>query len=80
MLSICMGVKRVHGKTNRDPEGRMENSVFTALAHEVVNAGLVQEIDQALLYIIPAFAKFGLLPGSDSPTAPVASSTAIAIK
>ena len=62
MLSICMQVKCVKGKTRRKSGGKMTNTIFTGLAKIIVQAGLANSTDQALLYVIPAFAKFKLLP------------------
>ncbi|ERF75711.1 hypothetical protein EPUS_01541 [Endocarpon pusillum Z07020] len=69
MLSLCMSVDRVKGETvqivnwlTEEMGEEMINSVFTALAQEVIDAGLENNTDLALRYIIPAFAKFRLLP------------------
>lgn len=66
MLSICMCIERVRGETKRDAGG-MENTVFIALAKKLIESGLIREgnpdaYSEALLYIIPAFFRFGLLP------------------
>ncbi|KAG8533606.1 uncharacterized protein KY384_001346 [Bacidia gigantensis] len=61
MLSISMCVKEVKGNTRSTPH-RITNSLFEALADQIVKSQLVEDIPQALVYVIPAFAKFGLLP------------------
>ena len=65
MLSICMGIKSVGSRTTKVRKG-LTNSLFESLAQQVVDAGLVEETGQALIYIIPAFARFGLLPKLNS--------------
>ena len=62
MLSICMSVECVKGKTHSDSDGYMTNTTFTELAEKISQAGLAGSTKNALLYVIPAFAKFGLLP------------------
>ena len=62
MLSICMRVAGVRGETHQELDLTMKNTTFTGLAEKIVQAGLAQSTDYALLYVIPAFAKFGLLP------------------
>jgi len=41
---------------------RWKNSVLESIAKECVNAGLVNDIDEAYTVIVPAFMKRGLLP------------------
>ncbi|KAL8795907.1 MAG: hypothetical protein Q9195_001651 [Heterodermia aff. obscurata] len=62
MLSICMTVECVKGETHRESGGMMTNTTFTELAEKIVQAGLADSTERALLYVIPAFAKFKLLP------------------
>ena len=69
MLSLCMYVESVGGKTEQTESilfgDIISNSLFTALAKQVIDAGLVEIDDEAFLCIIPAFARFGLLPEVD---------------
>lgn len=61
MLSICMCLERIDG----EPESvgrKLTHTIITGLAEQVVRAGLVDNTPRALLYIVPALAKFGLLP------------------
>ena len=62
MLSICMKVDYVRGETHQGPRGEMTNTTFTKLAEKIVQAELADSTNDALFYVIPAFAKFGLLP------------------
>lgn len=74
MLSICMCIEGVGGKTTEDA-GTITNTVFLALAKKLIDSGLIRDghkdaYSEALLYIIPAFARFGLLPQPDGPPVP----------
>jgi hypothetical protein len=64
MLSTCMWVESVKSQTKPTEDDTMNNSMFTALAHQVVESSLTvaNSFHKALLCIIPAFAKFGRLP------------------
>ena len=62
MLSICMQVDCVQGKTHQESGGNMTNTTFTEIAEKIFQAGLADSTRSALIYVIPAFAKFGLLP------------------
>ena len=69
MLSICMCIEDVGGETKEDA-GIITNTVFIALVKKLIDSGLIRDGDrdaysEALLYIIPAFARFGLLPQPD---------------
>ena len=62
MLSICGKVESVRGETNSEHDGMMTNTTFKGIAEKIVQVGLAKTPNDALLYVIPAFAKFGLLP------------------
>ena len=72
MLSICVRVERVEGRTQRNPgitpkaPSTISNTVFDALAEATVDAKLMVIPDDALALIIPAFARFGLLPSVEN--------------
>lgn len=68
MLSICMSIEKLEGKDEKSKTERLR-ILLTALAEEVSKAGLTTDSNDALLYIVPAFAKFDLLrsPGGQSP-------------
>ncbi|KAJ4192437.1 hypothetical protein NW767_010663 [Fusarium falciforme] len=68
MLAIASKVKRVLGET-KEVEGKrgpgkrcLKNSVFDTIAEVVVKEGLAHDRDEAYTLIVPAFAKYGLLP------------------
>ena len=70
MLSICAYIERVGGERVENGS-TMENAIFTALAKKLIQSGLIREDHshaegEALLYIIPAFVRFGLLPQVNS--------------
>ena len=83
ILKIVSTVKQVHGKTTRIQSivpkirgphrartpRRFENSLFLDLASEIVDVGVAHDIIEAHTLIIPAFARYGLLP---EPTADAA--------
>ena len=64
MLSVCMSIHHVRGEV-RHEDGRSSFSVVTELAEIVFQAGLVDDPRDAFIYIVPAFAKYGLLPKKD---------------
>jgi hypothetical protein len=81
ILSIAAKVKSVGGETvyqdqaheERRPRDAtrvarsVENLVFLELAREVADAGLAHDITEAYTLIIPAFARYGLLPDRIGP-------------
>ncbi|RYP67006.1 hypothetical protein DL770_008705 [Monosporascus sp. CRB-9-2] len=75
MLAIASETKSVRGKTTELPEGvrgtepgsrftyrHWENSVFSMIADEVVSGGLARDVTEAYTLIVPAFAKYDVLP------------------
>lgn len=59
MLSICMQIKP---ESRFDDESKMEQeSLLDQLSQALVDAGLVADVEEGLVYIVPAFAKFDLL-------------------
>lgn len=79
MISVCMYIDKVREQSVMI-NGMMRNRVFTELAQQVVDAGLLNDTNHALLYIIPAFAKLGLLPTLSKPNpAPGAPSIGMAV-
>ena len=65
MLSVSMCVESVSDDDTKYVGGRMRDPLFTGLSKAVADAGLTSSAEEALLYIIPAFARCGLLPGKD---------------
>jgi hypothetical protein len=77
LLAMANNIGEVLGNTVEDsrrtnmtralsrPSISLENSVFNAIANEVVNGGLAHDTTEAYSLIIPAFYKLDLLP---SPT------------
>ncbi|KAH9236329.1 hypothetical protein K456DRAFT_1945541, partial [Colletotrichum gloeosporioides 23] len=73
ILALAENIKQVKGVT--EPRGaevesnrrQWKNSVFDSIAEEAVKAKLAQDIDEAYTLIIPAFAKYNLLPTGLSP-------------
>lgn len=68
ILGLASQTEKVNGDTvitesrRRHGVKRCENSVFKSVAQEVVNAKLAQDVEEAYTLIIPAFAKYNLLP------------------
>ncbi|KAJ3459808.1 hypothetical protein MRS44_015881 [Fusarium solani] len=68
MLAVASKVERILGET-KEVEGKrgegkrcFKNSVFDTIADVVVKEGLVHDRDEAYTLIVPAFAKYDLLP------------------
>ncbi|KAI8712066.1 hypothetical protein NCS52_01471900 [Fusarium sp. LHS14.1] len=68
MLAVASKVERVLGETeeveDKGGEGKrcFKNSAFDTIADVVVKEGLAHDRDEAYTLIVPAFAKYGLLP------------------
>lgn len=67
ILALAAEVKEVRGITTRTPERRWANTFFDALGNEAVKAGLAVDLDDALTLVIPAFARYNLLPREYTP-------------
>ncbi|RYO88649.1 hypothetical protein DL763_005923 [Monosporascus cannonballus] len=77
MLAVASRIREVGGITERKshaatPSGSstgaargLENSVFRTLAADLVSSGLADDMTDAYRLIIPAFAKYNLLPKED---------------
>lgn len=74
ILAITSNIEKVLGTTtyewdaaNMDREmsrkaRRWDNSIFSMIANEVVNGGLAHDAAEAYTLIVPAFAKYRILP------------------
>ncbi|KAH7007323.1 hypothetical protein EDB80DRAFT_842607 [Ilyonectria destructans] len=74
ILAIASNIEKVLGTTTYEREGadldremsrkvrRWDNSVFSMIANEVVNGGLARDVAEAYTLIVPAFARYGILP------------------
>ncbi|KAK0634195.1 hypothetical protein B0T14DRAFT_386544, partial [Immersiella caudata] len=74
MLAIAAEIKKVGGDTFDRPPTDMatsdrtrvprtiENTVFRDMAREIVKTGIAYDIPEAYMLIIPAFARYNLLP------------------
>ena len=69
LLSICNCIEKVEGPPVSESLYTLRHSLFDTLAQKLVDSGLMLDLSDAMVYIIPAFAKFDLLPGlnTDSP-------------
>ncbi|KAF4465565.1 ankyrin repeat [Fusarium albosuccineum] len=67
MLAVASKISKVFGVTTKTPSWRtdrprLENSIFHMIADEIVKGDLAKGVDEAYALIIPAFAKYNLLP------------------
>ncbi|KAJ3549141.1 hypothetical protein NM208_g653 [Fusarium decemcellulare] len=67
MLAIASKIDKILGTTTRAQGGRSDrprltNTIFRMIADEVVRGRLAEDIDEAYTLVIPAFAKYNLLP------------------
>lgn len=59
MLSTCMNMRP--GPEFSDTLQKQQEILRGELSQALVNAGLVEDISEGLVYIVPAFVKFNLL-------------------
>lgn len=74
VLAIASNITVVGGTTRFDqeaadmelelrrPQRSWTNTVFTAIANEIVDAGIARDLTEAFVLVIPAFAYHNLLP------------------
>jgi hypothetical protein len=67
MLSIAAEISEIGGVTTAVSSqiGRSrswDNTVLTSLAEQAVRAHLARDLDEALTLVVPAFARYNLLP------------------
>ncbi|KAK4178768.1 hypothetical protein QBC36DRAFT_96244 [Triangularia setosa] len=74
MLALASNIEVVGGTTRfnqdlvnveeemRQPQRSWTNSVFTAIANEIVDAGIARDLTEAFVLVVPAFAYHNLLP------------------
>ncbi|KAK4226432.1 hypothetical protein QBC38DRAFT_231089 [Podospora fimiseda] len=62
ILALAAEIKEVRGKTTKTDTRKWANTFFDALAEEAVKARLAVDLDDALTLVIPAFARYNLLP------------------
>ncbi|KAK4196234.1 hypothetical protein QBC40DRAFT_183993, partial [Triangularia verruculosa] len=74
MLAIASNLEKVGGTTKfsaevammesemQQPQRSWTNSVFTAIANEIVNAGIARDLTEAFVLVVPAFSHHDLLP------------------
>ncbi|KAM7203209.1 hypothetical protein V8F20_004151 [Naviculisporaceae sp. PSN 640] len=62
ILALAAEINEVRGVTMETADRPWANSFFDDLGNEAVRAGLATDLDDALTLLIPAFARYNLLP------------------
>lgn len=62
VLALAAEMRQVPGRTTKTEERKWANIFFDSLAEEAVKAKLAKDLDDALTLVIPAFARYDLLP------------------